>query len=221
MKSDDCWDWRGTINDKGTPGQTAFFSCNATDMFGQKRTAPAARFSWVIHNGPIPDGLLVCHTCDNRMCTNPEHLFLGTNKDNQQDMIRKGRGHWQRNPSKRKMFRELNFSAATARRFVLFEKRRLYQEDGWSIAMIAQKFECEQSGVFRCLDGSRHGLPRIATAPRTVTVAGPKQAPRQPRPPRMIQIKRPSRGRPKMSAIEKAVISWLRKAPVEYAEVLQ
>lgn len=52
----------------------------------------AHRYAWEAANGPIPDGLLVCHKCDVPRCVNVEHLFLGTAKDNIHDMLRKGRG---------------------------------------------------------------------------------------------------------------------------------
>jgi hypothetical protein len=54
----------------------------------------AHRFVWNITNGEIPVGILVCHKCDNPSCVNPEHLFLGTMKDNMQDKIKKGRGNF-------------------------------------------------------------------------------------------------------------------------------
>jgi len=56
-----------------------------------KRLVLAHRFLWEWINGPIDDGLLVCHKCDNPTCVNIDHLFVGTHKDNSDDKISKGR----------------------------------------------------------------------------------------------------------------------------------
>lgn len=78
---DACWLWQGAL-DKDGYGVFGFDSI--------VKTVRAHRFSWKATNGD-PGKLLVLHECDVRPCVNPKHLFLGTNKDNSQDMSRKGR----------------------------------------------------------------------------------------------------------------------------------
>ena len=81
-EKDGCWIW--TASARGS-GYGQFY------LKKYKRQIEAHRASWLLHVGDIPDGLQVLHRCDVRLCVNPEHLFLGTAKDNTQDMIAKNR----------------------------------------------------------------------------------------------------------------------------------
>jgi hypothetical protein len=81
-KTDTCWLWT---------------ACKAVNGYGQfssnRKTYKAHRISWELHFGEIEKNKNICHSCDIKLCVNPDHLFLGTQKENIHDMCKKNRQH--------------------------------------------------------------------------------------------------------------------------------
>lgn len=85
LVGDGCWEW-----------QASTYGIGYGQFHRDGVMTPAHRMAWQLTHGSIPDGMVVCHRCDNPPCVRPDHLFLGTNKDNSRDMVAKGRHKEQR-----------------------------------------------------------------------------------------------------------------------------
>jgi hypothetical protein len=82
LKTPKCWEWQAALNQSGY----GYLRVGA-----KSEHVMAHRYSWEMHCSAIPQGMFVCHKCDNPKCVRPDHLFLGTQADNLRDMWQKGR----------------------------------------------------------------------------------------------------------------------------------
>ncbi len=118
--TDDCWEWMGALFTNGY----GHIGVNYRDCL-------AHRIAYELTYGQIPNGKLVLHTCDNRKCCNPSHLFLGTHQDNTSDMIKKQR--------------KINISKLNAKEVVII--RELYASGNYFQKDIAKIFGVSQSNI--------------------------------------------------------------------------
>ena len=139
-----CWEWTASI----TRGYGRF-------SLTHSKPIQAHRYSWIIHFGNIPDNLCVLHKCDNQLCVNPDHLFLGTHKDNTQDMIKKqrhqfGNNHYyKRIPNKILKGCQIGTSIFTNEQ--ILEIRQKYIPYKYSAPMLAKEYRVHLRTITRIL----------------------------------------------------------------------
>lgn len=141
-----CWIWTGTKVKSN--GRTLGYG----RLFVDGRGINAHVASWRALRGEIPDGLWVCHKCDVPLCVNPDHLFLGTPKENTQDAISKGRFGSQRSDPNLRVRGEKHYKAQFSESDV-HEIIRLGKEEGLKPAEIARRFNVKTSSVLAILSG--------------------------------------------------------------------
>lgn len=149
IKTRKCWIWNACIQKGGGYGLFA--------MEGKLQLTH--RLSWKMHNGPIPKGLFVLHHCDNPPCVRPDHLFLGTQKDNMRDKVEKGREargdrHGMRTRPDRVPRGERNGCAKTTDEEVV-EMRERYAAGEISQPQLARQYGLTQATVNDILTGKR------------------------------------------------------------------
>lgn len=129
-----CWEWTGTI-----------LSTGYGRIMNDQKPQFSHRVAWELtHAEEIPDGLFVCHTCDNPACVNPDHLFIGTSQDNQKDMVSKGR----QNPP----YGERSGSAKLTWKDVGYI-RAIYKPGIISQQQLAEQFNISRTIISRIVNG--------------------------------------------------------------------
>jgi len=133
-----CWEWQA--------GRT---SAGYGLIYFQGSRQLAHRVAWQLEYGPIPEGRCVCHHCDNPRCVRPDHLFVGTHKDNMNDMHHKGRAgdhRWWRQPGRRHHKAKITQQQAS-------EIRLLYATTDKTQRQLASQYGVSQAAIWHVLHG--------------------------------------------------------------------
>jgi len=134
-----CWPWAGNTFDRGY----GFIPYGAI-----YKNYPAHRASYELFIGPIPDGLHICHHCDNPPCVNPAHLYAGTNTDNIRDKVTRGRsgiGHTRPGGEKHHNAKLTNVEAD--------EIRALYDSGGMSMRTLGARYGLSHFAIRKIVRG--------------------------------------------------------------------
>lgn len=138
-KTDSCWLWTGAKDG---------------DSYGMfwldGKTVHASRVSYLIYVGEIGKGLQVCHSCDNPSCVRPEHLFIGTARDNARDREMKGRGAAQKRKGEMNPCHKLTSEEV--------KKIRNLYENGQTQAILSVEFSVNQSEISRIVNNKRYAV---------------------------------------------------------------
>lgn len=130
MAPNNCWVFTGAMSGSG---------------YGAICDRGAHVVSFEHHKGPVPKGMIVCHTCDNKPCINPKHLFLGTHKDNKDDEIAKGRHVFGERQGQAKLTEQ---DVRDIRQFIV---------EGYSVASIAKAYDMSWTAISYIRSGRNWG----------------------------------------------------------------
>jgi hypothetical protein len=139
QKENSCWEWTaGLRNGYGN------FSYKGKDKY-------AHRISYMLFKNEAPDNKYVCHHCDNPKCVNPDHLFLGTQKDNMRDSNIKKRDKWSAE-TRRKVMPDGTYHNQKFKPDEIRYIRSEYQKDGVTLKKLANEFNTDKKAISRIVN---------------------------------------------------------------------